>query len=127
MKQIQHSTGQLLDAIVEGILRKKGRDLISMDFSTIENAICDYFVICDADTNTHVDAIASSVEDYVKENYQFRPYFTEGFENAEWVLLDYGNIIVHVFQKQYRERYRLEDLWADAKIAQIEDKLIVNK
>jgi ribosome-associated protein len=111
----------LLENIIEGILDKKGHDVVDLDLSKIHNAICDHFIICHAESNTQVNAIADSIEKKVKENLNQRVDHREGLENAMWVLLDFTDIIVHVFQKQYRDYYRLEELWGDACLIKIED------
>ena len=107
----------MIDSIIRGILEKKGHEVVCIDLSQIENAICDCFVICHGDSNTQVNAIAESVE---KET-GIRPYSVEGTDNAEWVLLDYGETVVHVFQKPIRKRYQLEELWGDGKVTRIEE------
>jgi ribosome-associated protein len=105
----------LLNNIVEGILEKKGRDIVDIDLSKINSALCDHFIICHADSNTQVSAIADSIE---KIGHR------EGSENAMWILLDFYDIVVHVFQKEVRNYYRLEELWGDAKISKIEESFI---
>jgi ribosome-associated protein len=112
----------LLENIVEGIMERKGHDIVDLDLSKVHNAICDHFVICHAESNTQVNAIADSIEKKVKENLNQSVKHREGLENAMWVLLDFTDIIVHVFQKQYRDYYRLEELWGDARLIKIEDK-----
>ena len=114
---------QLLESVVEGIRSKKGKDIVSLDLREIESAVCDFFVICSGDSNTHVSAIADGVEEEVRKQLKDKPWHTEGLGNAEWVLLDYVNIAVHVFQREAREFYDLERLWADAKILEYEDEL----
>jgi len=104
----------MLDSIVKGIEEKKGNNIQIFDLREIGHAVCDYFVICNADSGTQVDAIAYSVEHEVKVNTDRSPWKSEGFENREWILIDYSNIVVHVFQTQIREFYKLERLWADA-------------
>jgi ribosome-associated protein len=104
----------MLDSIVKGIEEKKGNNIQIFDLREIGHAVCDYFVICNADSGTQVDAIAYSVEHEVKVNTGRSPWKSEGFENREWILIDYSNIVVHVFQTQIREFYKLERLWADA-------------
>ncbi len=113
--------GNLLDTIVEGMQDKKAKNITILNLSKIENRVCDYFVICDADSNTHVDAIAGSVEETVKKKTNEKPYHSEGHGNAEWILIDYINIVVHVFQREIREFYNIEGLWADADIKTIKD------
>jgi ribosome-associated protein len=104
----------MLDSIVKGIEEKKGNNIQIFDLREIGHAVCDYFVICNADSGTQVDAIAYSVEHEVKVNTGRSPWKSEGFENREWILIDYSNIVFHVFQTQIREFYKLERLWADA-------------
>jgi ribosome-associated protein len=113
-KQEEFTAEQLLDKIIKAIQDKKGRDLLTLKLSEIENSICDYFVICHGTSSTHVDAIVDSVEEHVKETLNEKPYSKEGMENLTWVLMDYASIIIHIFQKEYRDFYNLEDLWADA-------------
>ena len=115
------SPKKLVDAIVEGIQEKKGKNIVVLDMTRIDNSICKYFVICEGDSNIHVDAVADSVDDYVREKLSEKPYHIEGQNNAEWILIDYVDVIVHVFQKSVREFYNLEGLWADAKRTEIED------
>lgn len=104
----------MLDSIVKGIEEKKGSNIQIFDLREIGHAVSDYFVICNADSGTQVDAIAYSVEHEVKENTGRSPWKSEGFENKEWILVDYSNVVVHVFQTQIRDFYKLERLWADA-------------
>jgi len=112
---------ELTDVIVEGIQEKKGKNIVVLDMTKLDNSICQYFVICDGDSNIHVDAVADSVDEYVREKLSEKPFHIEGRENAEWILVDYVDVIVHVFQRSIREFYNLEGLWADAKRTEIED------
>ena len=114
----------MIDSIIKGILEKKGHEIVCIDLSHIENSVCDHFVVCHGDSNTQVNAIAESVEKETKEHLKLRPYSVEGAGNAEWVLLDYGSTIVHVFQKPFRMRYKLEELWGDGKITRVEEQNI---
>jgi len=111
----------LIDSIIKGIFEKKGHEVVCIDLSQVENAICDYFVICHGDSNTQVNAIAESIEKETIEQLSMRPLSIEGMGNAEWVLLDYGHTVVHVFQKPFRTRYKLEELWGDGKVSRIEE------
>lgn len=104
----------LVDSVVHGILEKKGRNILCLDLRKLEHSVCDYFIICDADSTTQVDAIAQSVVDTVKKQTNARPYRSEGWQNSLWILIDYVNVIVHVFEKETRLFYNLESLWADA-------------
>ncbi len=109
----------LVDAAVEGILEVKGKNISILDLKKIHNRVCDYYIICQADSNTQVNAIAGSVEETVKKLTAERPYHTEGFQNSEWILVDYVTVVVHVFQSHIREFYNLEALWADAEITKV--------
>ena len=109
----------LADAIVHGILEVKGRNISILNLKSIQSRVCDYFIICQADSNTQVNAIAGSVEEMVKKSTGERPYRKEGFENAEWILIDYVTVVVHIFQSQIRNYYNLESLWADAEVKEI--------
>jgi len=118
-KVIKDETQILADSIVEGILEVKGRNISVLDLRGIHNRVCDYFIICQADSNTQVNAIAGSVEEMVKKLTGERPYRKEGFENSEWILVDYVTVVVHIFQTQIRNFYNLESLWADAEVTEI--------
>ena len=111
----------LLETIIEGIQEVKGIDTAILDLKKIETAVCKYFVICSGTSNTHVSSIADSVKKIVSKEIQEKPWHIEGLNTSEWVLLDYSDIVVHVFQEKTREFYRLEDLWGDAEIRTIEN------
>jgi ribosome-associated protein len=111
----------LLETVIEGIQEVKGIDTAILDLKNIETAVCKYFVICSGTSNTHVSSIADSVKKIVSKEIQEKPWHIEGLNTSEWVLLDYSDIVVHVFQEQTREFYRLEDLWGDAEIRTIEN------
>ena len=105
----------LMDKIVIGISDVKGQDIEMIDLRKIENRICDFYVICSGSSNTHVSAILESVKKKVSKSLKEKPSHTEGEENAEWILLDYINVVVHIFQKQIRDFYKIEELWGDCK------------
>lgn len=105
----------LIDNIVDSIQEIKGEDIMVLDLTAIENTFCDYFIICTGNSNTHVASISALIERRVKEKLHKRPWHIEGVENAQWVLMDYSDIIVHIFQREYREFYDLESLWGDSK------------
>lgn len=111
----------LLENIIEGMMEKKGQEIIDLDLAKVENSICDHFVICHANSNTQVSAIADSIEKKVNESLNQRVNHREGMENAMWILLDFSDIIVHIFQKEFRDYYRLEELWGDAHISHIDE------
>lgn len=114
-------TEQLIDAIVEGIQRKKGLELVKIDLTKMNYTECEYFIICHGNSTTQVDAIAHSVEDTVEELMDEKVWHKDGYRNSIWVLLDYADIMVHVFQKDSRRFYDLENLWADAKFEYIKE------
>jgi ribosome-associated protein len=120
-KEEEIATEQLLEKIIKGIQDKKGKEIVTLNISKIENSICDYFVICHGTSSTHVDAIIDSIEQKVKKELNEKPYHKEGLDNLTWVLIDYASIIIHVFQKDYRDFYNLEDLWADAPMHKYQD------
>ncbi|MGL5889701.1 MAG: ribosome silencing factor [Bacteroidia bacterium] len=105
---------QLADAVVNSILEKKGERVVCLDLRHIENAVCSFFIICEGNSDTQVEAIGDSVEFNVKKQTGQRPYRSEGWENALWVLIDYIDVVVHVFERETRAFYNLERLWADA-------------
>ncbi len=109
-------TKELLKIIVKGIEEKKGDDIKILNLKNTNGAICEYFVICNGGTNIQVEAIADSILYTVKKETGENVSSKQGYENAQWVLLDYFNIVVHIFQTEYREFYNLEGLWADAEI-----------
>jgi ribosome-associated protein len=109
-------TTALVDAIIDGMQEKKAKNITIINLTGIENSVADFFVICDADSKTHVEAIADSIDEVVEKTVNERPFHAEGFENAEWILMDFINVVAHVFQKETRDYYNLEALWADAEI-----------
>jgi ribosome-associated protein len=110
------------ESIVKGLFEKKGEKVALIDLRNIENRICDYFVITHAASTKQVDSLAWSVEDVVRKETGYKPFHIEGRENCIWVLLDYGDILVHIFQQPYREFYNLESLYADGRLTMLEDK-----
>ncbi len=109
----------LVDQIIEGLEDIKGENILVLDLRNLENSICDFFVIAEGNSNTQVNALANAVEKRVRENLNDKPWHTEGSGNAEWVLLDYVHVAVHIFQRSVREFYDLESLWGDAKITKM--------
>ena len=109
----------LVQYAVKGIEEKKGNDIVCINLRKIPNSACDYFVICEGNSRTQVQAIAGSVEEFVKKNTGNRPWHVEGLQNAEWVLMDYVNVAVHIFQPEARSHYGLESMWADAEIKEM--------
>ncbi len=117
--QKERDTEALLEAILEGIERKKGLDIVKIDLTKINHSECNYFIICHGNSSTHVDAIAHSVEDTVEEIAKEKAWHKDGYKNAIWILLDYADVMVHVFQQEARNFYDIENLWADAAVEEI--------
>ena len=120
MTKKEKNTDLLITHSIRGIEEVKGQDIEILDLRDIENTVCDYFIICNGNSNTQVNAIVNSVQKTVSKTIQEKPWHVEGSNNAEWVLLDYVHVVVHVFQKQIREFYNIEGLWGDAKSVIIE-------
>lgn len=120
MQKRKASADELIALILHGIEEVKGNDINLLDLREIENTVCDYFIICNGTSNTHVNAIVSSIQKTVSKSIKDKPWHVEGSENAEWVLMDYVNVVVHVFQKHVREFYDIEGLWGDAKVTMVE-------
>lgn len=116
------NTDILLANIIKGIEEVKGNDIEILDLRSIDTAVCDYFIICNGTSNTQVNAIVNSVQKTVSKELKDKPWHVEGTDNAEWVLMDYVSIVVHVFQKEIRKYYNIEGLWGDAKITKLENK-----
>jgi len=104
----------LVDSIVEGIQEVKGKDIVHLDLRDVPNTVSDHFIICHGDSATQVDAIQRSVERFAQEKAGEKPWHTEGSDNSEWVLMDYVDVVVHIFHREKRSYYALEDLWGDA-------------
>ena len=119
MTKKQVSTDDLIAVIIKGIDDVKGEDIQLLDLRDIENTVCDYFVICSGNSNTQVNAISSLVQKVVSKEVKDKPWHVEGQGNSEWVLMDYVNVVVHIFQKHVRDYYDIESLWGDAKITEI--------
>jgi ribosome-associated protein len=123
MKKRSDGTDVLLGSISKGIFEKKGENVLKIDLRKLDTRITDYFVICHAASVTQVGAICDSVEDTVRKEAGEKPMHIEGLENCFWVLLDYGDVIVHIFTEEYRNFYSIESLWADAAIEKFEDTI----
>ncbi len=109
----------LFDAIAKGIQEKKGEEIVSLDLGKINSTVCDYFIICHGTSRTHATTIAESIEEEVKKECDLKPARKEGYVNGEWLLLDYLDVVVHVFQEPVRRHFQLEELWADVPSEQI--------
>ena len=123
MQKGKASADELIALILQGIEDVKGHDIVLLDLREIENTVCDYFIICNGTSNTQVNAIVGSIQKTVSKAIKDKPWHVEGQDNSEWVLMDYVNVVVHVFQKQIREFYDIEGLWGDAKFTEIESSI----
>ncbi|MBT7458785.1 MAG: ribosome silencing factor [Flavobacteriaceae bacterium] len=113
------STDLLITHIIDALEDVKAEDIQILDLRGIENSVCSYFIVCSGNSNTQVNALAGSVQKKVSKALKEKPFHVEGTETAEWVLLDYINVVVHIFQRTVREYYDIESLWGDAKITAI--------
>jgi len=118
---VRQDSDTLADVAVRGLQDRKGMDIVVMNLKELKNAVADYFIICSASSDTQLDALARSVEEEVEKVTGQAPWQTEGRTNREWVLLDYVDVVVHVFLRDRRQFYALEELWGDADITHIED------
>ncbi|CAI8291503.1 MAG: Ribosomal silencing factor RsfS [Flavobacteriales bacterium] len=116
----KNNTDALLSLIIEGIEEVKGEDINILDLRDIDNNVCKYFVVCSGNSNTQVRAISSSVQKVVSKSLREKPWHVEGQETSEWVLMDFVDVVVHIFQKQTRSHYDIESLWGDAKQTLVE-------
>ena len=123
MQKRKASADELIALILQGIEEVKGHDISILDLREIENTVCDYFIICNGTSNTHVNAIVGSIQKTVSKAIKDKPWHVEGEGNAEWILMDYVNVVVHVFQKHIREYYDIEGLWGDAKFTTVESSI----
>jgi ribosome-associated protein len=123
MKRKQVEAVKIVEAAVEGIRRLKGKKIAVIDLTTIHHTECGYFVVCHGTSNTQADSIAHSVEETVKETTGLKPWHKDGYRNAIWILLDYGDVMVHVFREDARNFYSLESLWNDAAINYLEEEI----
>ena len=113
---------KLIDTIVGAIQDKKGKNIVSLNLEGFDGAICSHFVVCNADSTTQVSAIADSIEERVHEVLKESPWRVEGKQTSLWVALDYIDVVVHIFQSELRDYYRLEELWADAPMVRYESE-----
>jgi ribosome-associated protein len=115
------STSEKCRLITEAIREKKGHQIVTIDLSEVENAICDSFIICHGESRTQVAAITESIEKKMNEEAGTRAHHVEGLQNSQWVLMDFFDVLVHVFLEEYRYFYKLEELWADGKVVMMEE------
>ena len=120
-KKMLDAADILANVIIEGMQENKAKEIVSLNLKEIETAVCDYFIICHGTSNTHVSAIADSVINETIKTLKDKPFNKEGLENGEWILLDYGNVVAHIFQREIRDFYNIEKLWGDADIDHIKD------
>jgi ribosome-associated protein len=121
LEEQELETKSLIDTIIDGVQDVKGHQITVLNLSELPNAVADFFIICSGDSSTQVEAIAQSVVRKTRKDLKEKPWHEEGTRNAEWVLLDYVNVVVHIFYKDIREFYNLESLWADAEQINIPD------
>ena len=119
-KTVGRKSDFLVKAIIDSIKQHKGKEVVSLDLRKIETAVCDFFIICHGTSNTHIASIAENIRKEISKQMKEKPWHTEGEANKEWVLMDYFNVVVHIFNKEKRDFYKLENLWADANIKYIE-------
>lgn len=104
------------EVIVHGIQEKKGKDIVRLDLRNISSSVSDFFIVCHADSSTQVKAISDSVQEEMYKAFEEEPWHKEGFQNSEWILLDFVSVVVHVFKTEKREHYDVEELWGDAEV-----------
>jgi len=114
---------ELSDLVVQGMAEKKALDIVVLDLRKVKNAVADYFVICSGNSDTQIDAICDSVEEFVYKASKQSPWKKEGKQNKEWILLDYRDVVAHIFKKDKRDFYSLEELWGDAVITPVESSV----
>jgi ribosome-associated protein len=112
---------ELINTIIRSIQDKKGGAIVKIDLREINGTLCDYFIICHGESNVQVNAISDNIEREIYVKLKIEPHHIEGKENAQWVLIDFFDVVVHIFQKEYRSFYKLEDLWSDGKTDVIAD------
>ena len=116
-----NNTKVLIEKIKEGIQEKKGKNIIIADLTSIEDTICKYFVICQGNSPSQVSAIVDSIREFTRKGADSKPFAIDGLRNAEWVAMDYSDVLVHVFLPETRDFYNLEHLWADPNLTQLPD------
>ena len=116
-----NETKALIEAITEGIQDKKGKRIVIADLTEIDDTICNYFIICQGNSPSQVTALVESIHEKARVGAHAKPFAVDGLRNANWVAMDYGEVLVHVFLPEARQHYDLEHLWADAKLTEIAD------
>ena len=112
---------QIQDQLIEAIRDRKGLNITHVDMSGIETAAAPHFIICEGTSSMHVASIADHVREYMLDNYRIKPFNYDGYRTAQWIVIDYGDTLVHVFTRDARELYNLEELWSDAVITELPD------
>lgn len=110
---------KLVDKIIEGIQEKKGKDIVIADLTPIDDTICNYFIVCQGNSPSHLEALAQSIAYTVHRDLNEKPVAVDGFRNAEWIAIDYVDVMVHIFLPERHDFYNIENLWADAQLTQI--------
>lgn len=122
IRQMTETVTDILPSIIEGIRDRKGRKITTVDMSDIDTAAARRFVICEGTSTQHVAAVADSIREYLLEHIGVKPYNYDGYGNSTWIVIDYGDTLVHVFQRETRDLYALEELWSDAVITDYPDE-----
>ncbi|QRR01730.1 ribosome silencing factor [Dyadobacter sandarakinus] len=123
-KNKELSSKDLSELVAKGMIEKKGLDIAILDLRNVKNSITDFFVICSGNSDTQIDALANSVEEEVYKSSNTEPWQKEGKANGEWVLIDYVDVVAHIFNKERRKYYDLEELWGDAEVTYLEDSMV---
>lgn len=123
-KNKELSSKDLTELVVKGMTEKKGLDIAILDLRKVKNSITDFFVICSGNSDTQIDALARSVEEEVYKISKTEPWQKEGKANGEWILIDYVDVVAHIFNKERRKHYDLEELWGDAEVTYLEDSMV---
>ena len=119
-KVFKDDAKNILKQVIEAMQDKKANNILSLDLRKIIDSVSQYFVVCHARSTTQVDAIYNNIIDMVENNCEIKPFHVEGYENSEWILIDYFDVVVHIFQEDIRKFYKLEELWADAVLKEYE-------
>lgn len=120
MNNKQEKRLNLSDVIINGMKEKKAADITIINLKSIKNAVADYFILCTGNSDTQVDAISDAIEEEVYKSMEQNPWHKEGHQNKEWILIDYIDVVAHVFKKDKRGHFALEELWGDAKITNVD-------
>jgi ribosome-associated protein len=123
-KNKELSSKDLTELVVKGMTEKKGLDIAILDLRKVKNSITDFFVICSGNSDTQIDALANSIEQEVYKISKTEPWQKEGKANGEWILIDYVDVVAHIFNKERRKHYDLEELWGDAEVTYLEDSMV---